>query len=133
MFTKFIKKKKKKKKKQLDAIGLERVGPEVVHAVLGNTGVHEPLAEQVAHRAAYVLVAVDVQERIDGRIHVAEPPHEQRRIVRQQRRIELAQRVADNVGQPADGERRHQQAKHPCRLAIPLYAQFLVLSVLQFA
>ena len=118
---------------RLDAVGLERVGPEVVHAVLGNAGVHEPLAKQVAHRAAYVLVAVHVEERIDGRVHVAEPPHEQRRIVRQQRRVELTQRVADNVGQPADGERRHQQAQHPRRLTISFYAQFLVLGVLQLA
>lgn len=63
-------------------VGFERVGPELDEAlVMAGARVDDALAEDGAHRAANVLVAVDVQKGVDGRVHVAHPPDHQGHVV----------------------------------------------------
>jgi hypothetical protein len=66
-----------------DGVGLERVGPEGEEPlVAAGAGVDEAVAEEGAHAAADVLVGVDVEEGVDGRVEVAQPPDHERHVVR---------------------------------------------------
>lgn len=65
------------------AVGFERVGPKFDETlVVAGARVDDALAENGAHRAANVLVAVDVEKGINGRIHVAHPPDHQSHVAR---------------------------------------------------
>ena len=80
-----------------------------------------------------ILVAVHIEERIDGRVEVAEPPNDVHHIVGQHVRVELAQRVDDGEGQPANGECGHKYTEHARRFPVPLEPQVLVLGGLHVA